>query len=68
MSALAGVGYNTSLESLRGSGYVREPLGHEAAGAALGHPQGEILGFHPLYHYIFQGGHVHAVDLVPGGY
>lgn len=61
MLHLVGVGDNAPLEHLGGPGEVGEPLGHEAAGAALSGAQGEpLLLQKPLQHEL-QGGHVHPV-------
>ena len=62
MLDLVGVGDHASPEYLGGSGDVGEPLGDQAAGAALRGAQGEPTGLQTLQHHILQGGDVHPVD------
>ena len=59
-----GAGIQSALRLLT-SGEVGEPLGHEAAGAALGGAQGEPLLLQKSFQHELQGGHVHPVHQGP---
>ena len=61
---LVGVGHNPPLEGGGSPGDISKPLGNQAAGAALSHAQGQVLGFQGLDDHILQRGDVHPIDLV----
>ena len=57
-----GVRDDAALEHLRGSGHIREPFGHQSAGAAFRGADGQSLFPQQVFHHELQRGHIHSVD------